>query len=118
MVHVLGSLVDVYSRFYRLALDPLYVHDLKMTIKSLHDQTFSIDTEVLSRICQNILPYIHHQVHKLTVEQYSMKEIFAAGTYPQLYSLSLLNFEESMLHQYLTSMIFYFFIILKNSYLN
>jgi len=87
MVHVLGSLVDVNSRFYRLALDSLYIHDLKMTMKSLHGETFSKDTQVLSRICQNILPHIHHQVHKLTVEQqYSMNEILAAGTYPQLHS--------------------------------
>jgi hypothetical protein len=35
-----------------------------------------------------------------------MNEILGAGTYPELYSLSLSNFEESILHEYLTSMIF------------
>ena len=104
-IDVLSSLANVNSRFFRLAIDPLHVHDLNMTIKSLHGQTSSIETEAFSRICQNILPHIHHQVHKLTVEQDLMKEILAAGTYPELYSLSLSNFDESILHEYLTSMI-------------
>ncbi len=108
MIDVLSSLANVNSRFFRLAIDPLHVYDLNMTIKSLHGQISSIDTQALSRICQNILPHIHHQVHKLTVEQHLMKEILGAGTYSELYSLSLSNFEESILHEYLTSMIFEF----------
>ncbi|CAF3077094.1 unnamed protein product, partial [Rotaria sp. Silwood2] len=60
-----------------------------------------MDTQVISRICSNILPQIHSQVHKLTVEEYSMKQILLAANYPQLYSLSLFNFQEVTLHQYL-----------------
>ncbi|CAF1551612.1 unnamed protein product, partial [Rotaria sordida] len=41
-------------------------------------------------------------VNRLTVEQYSMKRILLAGNYPQLYSLSLINFEVKMLYEYLT----------------
>jgi hypothetical protein len=122
IIDVLSSIVNVNSRFFRLATDPLHVHDLDMTIKSLNGQISPNDIQALSRICQNILPHIHHQVHKLTVEQHSMKEILDAGAYPELHSLSLLNFEESILHEYLTSMIFelenneiVFFSIIDNS---
>ena len=66
MTDVLSSFANVNSRLFRLAIDPFHVHDLNMTIKSLNGQISSIDTQALSRICQNILPRIHHQVHKLT----------------------------------------------------
>jgi hypothetical protein len=112
IVDVLYSLLDVNQRFDRLALDPLYIHDLDMTdimaINSFYDQTFSIDTQVLSRIYQKVLPRIHHQIHKLTVEECSMKPILLAGNYPQLYSLSLINFQEEILYQYLTGIVFNF----------
>jgi hypothetical protein len=112
MVDVLYSLVDVNRRLNRLALDALYIRDLDMTgimsINSLADQTSSIDTQVLSRICSKILPRIHHQVYQLTVEQYAMKDILLAGSYPQLYSLSLRNFQEIILNQYLTGIVFNF----------
>ncbi|CAF3052962.1 unnamed protein product [Rotaria sp. Silwood2] len=105
MVDVLYSFVDVNPRFNRLALDSLYIRDLDMTnitnINSLYDQTSSVDVQVLSRICKKVLCQIHDQVHKLTVEEYSMKQILRAANYPQLYSLSLLNFEEKILYQYL-----------------
>jgi hypothetical protein len=108
MVDVLYSLVDVNGRFHRLALDPLHTRDLDMTINSLYKPISSVDIQVLSRISSKILCQIHHQVHKLTVEEYSMKEILRAGNYPQLYSLSLINFEEKILYQYLKGIVFYF----------
>jgi hypothetical protein len=108
---VLHSLVDVNQQFDRLALDSLYIRDLDMTdimtINSLYDQT-SIDTQILSKICSKILPRIHLKVHKLTIEQYSMKHILLAANYPQLYSLSLINFQEEILYQYLTGLLFNF----------
>jgi hypothetical protein len=79
-----------------------------MTINSLYKPISSVDIQVLSRISSKILCQIHHQVHKLTVEEYSMKEILRAGNYPQLYSLSLINFEEKILYQYLKGIVFYF----------
>jgi len=109
-VDVFYSLVDVNQRFRQLVLHSLYIRDLHMTnmtaTHSFSDETFSIDTKVLSRICKKILPRIHHQVQKLTVEQSSMKEVLATGNFPQLYSLSLINFEEHVLYQYLTGTTF------------
>jgi hypothetical protein len=107
-IDVLYSLVYVNHRFHRLALDSLYICNLDMTnINSLYDQTFSIDTQGLSRFSEKIVPRIHHQVRTLAVEQYSIKQILTAN-YPQLYSLSLINFQEEILYQYLTGIIFYF----------
>jgi hypothetical protein len=65
MVDVVYSLVDVNQRFDRLAVDSLYICDLKITnimsINSLYNQTSLIDTKVLCKICQKILPRIYHQ---------------------------------------------------------
>lgn len=109
MVDILHSLVNVNKRFDRLALDPFYIRDLDLTdtlaINSMYDLTCSIDSKVLSKICQQILPRIHHQVHQLTLEECSMKDILRPGYYPQLYSLSLLNFAEETLYQHVTSIV-------------
>ncbi|CAF1033448.1 unnamed protein product [Adineta steineri] len=105
IVDVLYSLVDVNQRFDRLVLDPLTIRNLDMTIRtfeSIYDQTFSIDDKIVSRICDQILCRIYDQINALTIEQYSMKRILHANNYPQLYSLSLINFEGEILHQYLT----------------
>jgi len=117
MVDVFYSLVDVNRRFDRLVFDSLYIHHLDMTtvmnINSAHDQSSSIDTQVLSEICSKVLPRIDHQVHKLTVEQDSMKRILLAANYGQLYSLSLINFQEEILYQYLTGILF--LLVMKSS---
>jgi len=78
IVDVLYSLVNINQQFDRLVLDPLYIHDLNMTsmtFKSAIDQTFSRDNQVLSRIYEEILPRIYHQVNRLTVEPHSMEHI-------------------------------------------
>ncbi|CAF1348082.1 unnamed protein product [Rotaria sordida] len=73
-----------------------------MIIKSYYDRNFSIDKNVLLRICEKILPRIHHQLNELIVEQNSMEHILFTVDYPQLCSLSLVNFQEEILFQYLT----------------
>jgi hypothetical protein len=98
------SLVDINERFAQLVLDPLYIRHLDMTVmtmKSFFQCTFSVDEQVLSRICENILPQIHSQVNKLTVEQHSMERILLNINYPKLSSISLVNFQEEILFQYL-----------------
>ncbi|CAF3983863.1 unnamed protein product [Rotaria sordida] len=106
MVDAFYSISDINQRFNRLALDSLYIRHLDMTtitnMNSLYNQISSMDPQLLSRICRKILPRIHHEVYKLTVEQDSMKQILLAANYPRLYSLSLINFEEEIIYQYLT----------------
>ena len=109
MVDTFYSLMNVNRRFHRLVFDFLYIDHLDMTtvmnINSVYDQSSSIDTQVLSEICSEVLPRIDHQVHKLTVEQDLMKRILLAANYGQLYSLSLINFQEEILYQYLTGIL-------------
>ncbi|CAF3467883.1 unnamed protein product [Rotaria sp. Silwood2] len=68
-----------------------------MVIKSYYDRTFSIDNNVLSKICEKILPRIHRQLNELIVEQNSLKHILLTVNYPQLDSLSLVNFRKEIL---------------------
>ncbi|CAF2665784.1 unnamed protein product [Rotaria sp. Silwood2] len=103
-VDALYSLVDINERFDRLVFDSLHIRNLdttSMVIKSYYDRNFSIDKNVLLRICEKNLPRIHHQLNELIVEQNSMKHILFTVAYPQLYSLSLVNFQEEILFQYL-----------------
>ena len=76
-----------------------------MTMKSFFECVFSADDQVLSIICENILPQIYSQVNKLTVEQHSVERILLSTSYPKLYSISLVNFHEEILFQYLTGTI-------------
>jgi hypothetical protein len=109
MIDAFYSLTDVNQRFNRLALDSLYIRHLDMTtittMNSFYNQISSIDPQLLSKIYQKILPRIY-EVYKLTVEQDSMKQILLAANYPRLYSLSLRNFEEEIIYQYLTGILF------------
>ncbi|CAF4734544.1 unnamed protein product, partial [Rotaria sp. Silwood2] len=56
-----------------------------------------IDNNVLSKICEKILPRIHRQLNELIVEQNSLKHILLTVNYPQLDSLSLVNFRKEIL---------------------
>ncbi|CAF2699707.1 unnamed protein product [Rotaria sp. Silwood2] len=106
MIDVFYSCIKVNRRFNRLVLDSFFLRDLNMTtindINSLYDQTSSTDPKVLSRICEKILPRIYDHTYKLTVNEYSAKYMFLASNYSKLYSLSLINFQKEILHQYLT----------------
>jgi len=116
-IDVFYSFGDVNRRFNRLALDFLYIRHLDMTtfrsIKSEYDRISSIDAQILSEICVKLVPRIHHQVHKLTVQQDSIQQILQAANYPQLYSLSLVNFQQEILYQYLKGIVFYSFELTK-----
>lgn len=109
MVDVLSSVNAVNRRFDRLTVDYSYVRHLDVTdimcVSSLCNQSPPANSQVLSRICRKILPRICHLVHRLTVEECSAEEILAKN-YPQLSSLSLLNFNEGTLLESLTGMIY------------
>ena len=109
MVDVLYSLADVNRRLNRVAHDSLYIRHLDLTdLVNIHSQWYQLfptDQRVMSRMCKKILPRIHDQVHQLTVEPHSMKDVLAAVNYPQLYSLSLRNFQDNVLHLCLTGTI-------------
>ena len=102
MVHVLQSFVDVNQRFNRLTLDPCYIHNLDMSVKSsLLQQTSQIDNEKIGKLCKKVLPRISHYIHKLTIPSGSIEYINNID-YPQLHSLSLVNFKPQTILEQLT----------------
>jgi len=104
MVDVFYSLMDVNQRFDRLALDSLYIQHLDFVVKPLIKRHSSVDHQVLEQICSKILPRIHHKINKLTVEPLSMERVLRTAHYPQLHSLSLVNFQAETLSQHLTGL--------------
>jgi len=105
MVDILYSLVDVNQRFDRLALDPFYIHHLDFVINRDDIHNSSVDTQILDRICSKILPRFNGKVQKLTVDQFSMERVLGTIDYPQLHSLSLVNYQSKILLQHLKGMI-------------
>ena len=109
MVDVLSFLADVHPRLNGLVHDFLYIRHLDLSglsaIKSRCTDLCPTAEEALSRLFAKTLPRLHDQVHQMTVESDSMKEIIAAGTYPQLYSLSLRHFKEDFLDHCLTGIV-------------
>jgi hypothetical protein len=108
MVDRFYSLLDVHQRFVRLVLDPLCIQHLDFVIKQDDIHNSSVDTHILDRICEKILPQINEKVNKLTVDQFSMERILGTIDYPQLHSLSLVNYQSKILLQHLKGMIINF----------
>jgi hypothetical protein len=114
MVDVFYSIVDLNKRFNQLVLDPLYIHHLDLTVKTSLDHNSPVDNQVLDQIRTKVLPRIHDKVNKITVTSPSMEFIFNTVDYPQLHSLSLVDFQQETLLQYLTSIFSNFFFDLMN----
>ena len=105
MIDVFYSLVDVNHRFDRLALDSLYVLHLDFVIKPLFDRNSPVDDQLLYRIYTKILPRIRHKVNKITVEPLSIERVLGAVHYPQLHSISFVNFHYGTLLEHLQGLI-------------
>lgn len=110
MIDVFQSFLNVNQRFNRLLLDSVYVRHFDMsTITAIHlsyEDNSPLNGEILSRICKEVLPKIHHHIHKLTVDQNTMKPVLHATRYPKLYSLSIIHIQDKILYRYLTSKVF------------
>ena len=89
-VDIFYSLVGVNQRFDRLTLD--------LVIKRSNSHKSSIDVHILDKI----LSRINEKVTKFTVDSFSMECIFGAVHYPQLHSLSLINYRPEIFLQYLS----------------
>ena len=103
---IVYSLLDLDERFAQFVYDPIYIQNLDitdMTMNSYYKRSFSVHEQVLSRICENLLPKIRNQIKKLVIEQQSIEHILTFN-YSQLYSLSFVDFNEDRLFHYLTGM--------------
>jgi hypothetical protein len=103
-IDILYSLVDVNQRFNRLAFNPLYFHDLDFTTVSMLDPKSHEYSELINRICKNLLSRIHHQVNTLTLDHISMEHVLHTFNFPQLHSLTLVLSETDTFVQYLKGM--------------
>ncbi|CAF1285114.1 unnamed protein product [Rotaria sp. Silwood1] len=103
MVDIFYSLVDLNKRFNQLVFDPLYIHHLDLRSKTFKNHNSSVDNQVFDQIRTKVLPRIHYKVNKITVTLPFMEFIFNTVDYPQLHSLSIVNFQQETLLQYLTS---------------
>lgn len=101
-IDIFYSLINVNERFARIARDSLYVNHLDFSIKSSNHCDHSVYDDILNQICSKVLPRINEKVTKLTVDQYSMKHIIDAVDYPQLHSLSLVQFQAELLSRLVT----------------
>ncbi|CAF2122213.1 unnamed protein product [Rotaria magnacalcarata] len=57
---------------------------------------------MLDEVCEKVLPRIYHQINKLAVEPHSIERLLFTTGYPQLDSLSFINFQKETFYQYLT----------------
>ncbi|CAF1626699.1 unnamed protein product [Rotaria sp. Silwood1] len=108
MVDIFYSLVDLNKRFNQLVFDPLYIHHLDLRSKTFKKHNSSVDNQVFDQIRTKVLPRIHYKVNKITVTLPFMEFIFNTVDYPQLHSLSIVNFQQETLLQYLTSDVIFF----------
>ncbi|CAF1371948.1 unnamed protein product [Rotaria magnacalcarata] len=108
MIDAFYSIVDVNERFNRLVFDPLYAHSLDLTVKSSSNYISSINNQMLDEVCEKVLPRIYHQINKLAVEPHSIERLLFTTGYPQLDSLSFINFQKETFYQYLTGRLFHF----------
>ncbi|CAF3983950.1 unnamed protein product [Rotaria sp. Silwood1] len=99
---MLYSLADVNQRFDRLALNSLVIHHLNFVTKHDDIHHSSVEIDILSRICSKILPRINEKIIKLTLESHSMERVINAVDYPQLRSLSLVNYQPKILLRHLS----------------
>ena len=109
MVDVLYCLAEVNQRLNRIAHDFLYTRQLDLTglstLKYRCNHISLTAAPVLSHFSQKTLPRIHDQVHRMAIEPYLMRDMIGAANYPQLYSLSLRNFQDEFLYRCLTGML-------------
>ncbi|CAF2498502.1 unnamed protein product [Rotaria sp. Silwood2] len=100
-IDIFYSLVDVNHRFDRLSLDSLVIHHLDFAIERSHVHNSSVDTYILDKVCSKILPQINDKITKLTLDPFSTERILSAVKYPQLHSLSLVNYQSHILLRHL-----------------
>ena len=117
LVDMFYSLVNVNKRFDRLVLDPLHVHHLNFAVKTPNSSTNSTYTNILQRICEHILPRINDQVTELTLAPLSIENVLGNVAYPQLHSLSFIDFQPERLFRYLAGKSSEIFRVLKRIFL-
>ena len=98
MIDVLYSFVGITERLDQLVLDPISMRTLKLTClrpELLPERIYSLDERAFATLSRTVLPRIRHPISQLIVDQFATDDVFRAREYPQLHSLSLIDFDES-----------------------
>ena len=94
-IDVLYSLFGVNQRFTRIVRDRIFVKHLTFVEQRGKDpHRYLTSTEMLHRLCSDVLSSIANQVHRFDLESSLIKEIFHAAHYPNLTSLALYDINE------------------------
>ncbi|CAF1462398.1 unnamed protein product [Adineta ricciae] len=91
----------IHDRLDRLLFDHLYVDELDFTIKSWDNSISPMNDLIIDRVCEQILPHIHDKVRKLIVEPSAVARVLHAVDFPNVSSLSLMNFSTKILIEHL-----------------
>jgi hypothetical protein len=109
-VDVLYSLLGTnHQRLETVAQQEIFTNILNFFyISESTDETLSIPVSMLLRFCASILPKIHLNVKTLILESGSIERILRAGTYPNLTTLKIFNFNKSIVSRYFMGKLFIF----------
>jgi hypothetical protein len=97
-VYVLHSFLGINNqRLDIIAEEEVFSNILSfVSISQSTNEITSISDSILERFCISILPRIYHNVKSLSVESSSMKCILGAGLCPNLTTLKLYNFNQTI----------------------
>jgi hypothetical protein len=87
-------LMDVDMQLNQIICDPFFTNCLTLLRVSFKNVIYPLADAILDRFCLQILPEIHDNVKWLNVESLSMKRVFLAAKYSNLYGLGIYNIEE------------------------
>jgi hypothetical protein len=105
-VDAFSTFIGLHPRLDRIVCDPMLVRHLNVTVKTWQGEIVSISDQVTDRVCDTILPRINDRITKLTLEPHTMERVLCSSIdYPNLSSLSLVNFPRKTITQHLTGKI-------------
>jgi len=94
---VLYSLLGVNKRLDQMARSIDNTKCIDFVIASPNILSYIPSHFKLDRFCDEVLPQIHHNVTKLTLDKFSMTRVLLAGEYPNLIKIVIDNFRPDIL---------------------
>ena len=100
------SILGINNQLDRILDDSFFTNELKLVTSSVDDVICPLSSEVVHRICSEVLPKINEQIRSLTVESLYMENIFRAGDYLNLRKLCLASIKQEKLPDLFNGKIF------------
>lgn len=96
-VELFYSLMGINRQLDRILFDSIFTDCLTLTTNSFNGHIYSLDNQILDRLCRDIIPKIHEKIQYITVDSLSMERILLVGDYPNLHKVCLVSMEEETL---------------------